>query len=356
MAKKTTLTDVARLAHVAVGTASEALNNKPGISPETRARVIEAARQMGYDQRYITGPDPKSMLKTIGVIKHEHHDYPGFDPFYFPVISGVEHYCQRSGFGMMYATCEVDENNYIRKLPTTIDYSNLDGLVIVGTYLDKAFEGEIHGLKCPVVLIDGYSAHNHFDRVLTNNVEGAFAGVSYLIRNGHTHIGLIGTNPHSYPSIKERREGYLKALREHGIQETYIEESLLTREDAYAATLAILKQEPGLTALFVANDNGAFGAMNAVRSLSYDVPDRISLVGFDDISFAQDMIPPLTTMRVDKVRMGEVAVQQLLYRASNPGAPTMTVLMNANLVVRKSVKALKLGFQAVPETGVKSAP
>jgi LacI family transcriptional regulator len=355
MAKKVTLTDVARLANVAIGTASEALNNKPGISAETRERVIEAARQMGYDQRYISAPDPKSSFKTIGVIKHEHHDYPGFDPFYFPVISGVEHYCQRNGFGMMYVTCDVDENNHIRRLPTTMDYSNLDGLVIVGVYLNQSFEQEFRRLKCPIVLIDGYSDCNQFDRVLTNNVEGATTIVNHLIQNGHTHIGLIGTNPDSYPSIKERREGYLKALGQHGIRDSYIEEGLLNREEAYSATLTILNKHPYLTALFVANDNGAFGAMNAVRSLDFNIPDQVSLAGFDDISFAQDMIPPLTTMRVDKVRMGEVAVQQLFYRANNPDAPTMTIRLNANLVIRKSVKALKPCAQNAAEPGLKTA-
>ena len=114
----------------------------------------------------------------------------------------------------------------------------------------------------------------------------------------------------------------------------------MNREEAYSATLSILEKFPFLTALFVANDNGAFGAINAVRSLSYDVPDQISLIGFDDISFAQDMIPPLTTMRVDKIRMGEIAVQQLLSRADNPDTPIMTLRLNANLIIRKSVKTL----------------
>jgi LacI family transcriptional regulator len=325
---------------VAIGTASEALNNKPGISLETRERVLEAARQLGYDHRFISSQSPKGRIKTVGVIKHEHHDYPGIDPFYYPVIAGVEQSCQAMGFGMMYATCDVDENNRMLRLPKTMDYSNLDGLVIVGAYLNKSFVKEVRALKCPVVLIDGYAEGEPFDRVLTNNVDGAYAIVSYLIKNRHKHIGMIGANPNSYPSIKERLEGYLQALKENHIETPYIEECHLNREDVYTATACLLNKYPFITALFIANDNGAFGAINAARSLSYEVPERLSVVGFDDIAFAQDMIPPLTTMRVDKSRMGEIAIHQLSYRSCNPDAPVMTIRMNASMILRKSVKQI----------------
>jgi len=348
MSKKITLAEVAAHAHVAIGTASEALNRKTGVSAATRERVIEAARQLGYDQRFILEDHTARNLKTVGVIKHEQHDYPGFDPFYFPVIAGVEHGCQAHAFTMSYATCDVDIFNRVTRLPSTLVGSRLDGLIVVGSFLGRAFAREIRSLKCPVVLVDGYAEDTKFDRVLTNNVDGAYEIVSYLIQNGHRHIGLIGTAADSYPSIRERREGYQKALQRHGIDQEYIEYSPLNRESAHQAMLKLLARAPQVTALFVVNDNAAFGAIAAARTLGYQVPDTLSVVGFDDIVFAADMVPPLTTMRVDKTRMGEFAVQTLVYRAAHPDAPIVTTMLDTTLVVRGSVRPARLNKSGLP--------
>ena len=343
MSKRVTLAEVAELANVAVGTASEALNRKTGVSARTRDRVLRAARQLGYGQRLAAEESGGAAFKTVGVIKHNQHDYPGFDPFYFPVIASIERKCQASGLTMSYATCEVDSINRVTRLPPTMVGSRLDGLIIVGAFLARPFAREIRSLLCPVVLVDGYAEDAKFDRVLTNNTDGAYAAVSYLIHNGHQHIGLIGTCDECYPSIRERREGYLMALQDNGIADPYIEESVLSRQAAHEATLSLLTRTPHLTALFVANDNAAFGAIAAARSLGCKVPEQLSVVGFDDIMFAADMTPALTTMRIDKTRMGELAVETLSYRINNPDAPIMTVMLDTTLVERESVKAAKSG-------------
>ena len=350
MSKRVTLAEVAELANVAVGTASEALNQKTGVSVRTRDRVLSAARQLGYGQRLVDEAFGGAALKTVGVIKHNQHDYPGFDPFYFPVVAGIERKCQAIGVSMSYATCEVDEFNRVTRLPPTMVGSRLDGLIIVGAFLAHPFVREIRSLLCPVVLVDGYAEDAKFDRILTNNTDGACAAVSYLIHNGHQHIGLIGTCEGGYPSIRERREGYLLALQRNGSTDQYIEEGELNRQAAYDATLTLLSRAPHLTALFVANDNAAFGAIAAARSLGCKVPEQLSVVGFDDIMFAADMVPALTTMRIDKTRLGELAVETLSYRISNPDAPIMTVTLDTTLVERESVKAAKSGRARKPTT------
>jgi LacI family transcriptional regulator len=338
-----TLAEVAELANVALGTASEALNRKKGVSSRTRERVLNAARQLGYGQRQLGDEAQRVGLKTVGVIKHNRHDYPSLDPFYFPLIASIERQCQAGGLAMAYATCEVDDLNRVTRLPSTMVGAHLDGLIIVGTFLARAFADEIRALLAPVVLVDAYAEDVKFDRVLTNNVDGAYAAVSYLIHNGHQHIGLVGSCEDCYPSICERREGYLLALQRHGVVASYVEESVLNRMAAHEATLRLLNRAPQLTALFVVNDNAAFGAIAAARSLGYKVPEQLSVVGFDDIMFAGDMTPALTTMRIDKTRMGELAVQTLSYRISNPDAPTMTVTLDTTLIERESVKAAKSG-------------
>jgi LacI family transcriptional regulator len=343
MPRRVTLRDVADLANVAIGTASQALNGKEGVLPDTRERVIQAAKTLGYDQRFQFAEPVLEDLRTIGVIKHNSYDRPGLDPFYFPVISGIERECREYGLSMVYTTMEVDDYNRATRLSANVARGQFSGLLVVGAYLNRDMARQVSTANCPVVLVDGYSESTRFDRVLMNNVESAQRAVSYLIEKGHRHIGLIGSSANCYPSIMERREGYFRALQEHGINESYVVDSILNRDASHQATLALLNQYPHVSALFVVNDNAAMGAISAVRELKCEVPDDISVVGFDDIAFAQDMVPPLTTMHVDKMEMGKLALRQLIYRIENKEAPLVTILMDTNLVARKSVRQLPSG-------------
>lgn len=338
MARKVTLRDVAELANVAIGTASQALSQKDGVLPTTRQRVIDAAMQLGYDKRFVVPEEPHTDLKTICVLKHEIYDRPGLDPFYMPMIAGIEQECQKHGFLLFYATVEVNQLIKVVRLPTTIQRVKLDGLICVGTHFDRGFTQEMLSMKCPVVLVDGFSYDDQYDSIRINNVDGAYRAVSYLIDNGHRRIGLIGSCADTFPDLLERREGYLRALREHDISESYVIEGLIYREAAHNATAELLKNHPEVTAIFACNDNAAIGAMKCARGLGVNVPDDLSIVGFDDIAFAQDLLPPLTTMHVDKLLMGSLAVRQLLFRAEHLSLPVISTVVRTSLVERKSVK------------------
>lgn len=340
MTKKVTLADVAERASVAIGTASEALNNKPGVSEGTRIRIREAARQLGYDVRLRLDAPAESRLGVMGIVRHEQHDYPGIDPFYSPVVAGVDRQCQENHYQLLYNTAQVDGYNRVQRLPVTLLSAEVDAIIVVGMYLPRARAKELQAMGCPVVLVDGYADGARFDRVLTNNVDGACDIVNHLIQKGHRHIGLIGSSDDTYPSIRERREGYLKALARAGIQDVYIENGMLNREAAYHATRALVQRQPHLTAIFAVNDNAAYGSISALRGMGYAVPEQVSVVGFDDLFYAIEMNPPLTTMSIDKVRMGEVAVKQLQYRLQHRDAPVMTQMLDARMILRQSVKAL----------------
>jgi LacI family transcriptional regulator len=342
MAKKVTLRDVADLANVALGTASQALNGKEGVLHGTRERVIRAAKELGYDQRFHFAENHPVELRTIGVIKHNQHDRPGLDPFYFPVISGIERECREFGLNMVYTTIEVDEYNRAVRLGANIQPGSFDGLIVVGTYLNQEISRQVAATGCPVVLVDGYSERNRWDRILMNNADGAYRAVNFLIEKGHRHIGLIGSSSNCYPSIRERRDGYFAALRDHGIQESYVVDSVLNRDAAQAAGLELLQRHPQVTGVFVVNDHAAIGFINAAREVGRNVPDGLSVVGFDDISFAQDMVPPLTTMHVDKMEMGRLALRQLCYRIENLDKPPVSILVDTSLVIRKSVQTLTI--------------
>lgn len=342
MARKPTLRDIARQADVALSTVSQVLNNKAGVSPELRQRVLEAANELGYRQKISIDSPLSSELSVIGILTKRHvSEPPQINPFYTYVILGAERECQRLNISMMYATVEVDEDSHALNWPAMLLDQRVDGVIVVGTFLEETISHISHQAGQRIVLVDAYASElNAFDSVLIDNYGGALTAVRHLIDNGHQHIGLIGTHECSYPSILERRQGYLDALRLAGIQDQYIEDSWLTREDAVQATMRLMSRAPHLTAIFAANDNCAIGVVNALKSTGRRVPQDISVIGFDDIDLAQEFVPTLTTIHVDKVLMGALAVRHLRDRSDFPDRATLRTVVSTQLIARESVRSL----------------
>jgi LacI family transcriptional regulator len=190
------------------------------------------------------------------------------------------------------------------------------------------------------VLVDGYAPGRPFDSVITDNFTGAYEAVRYLIEQGHRHIGLIGSTGEradNFPSIAERREGYLRALKDAGIQETYIVPSTLERWSGQEALSTLLEHAPQVTAVFCCNDEVAMGALDTARKHGVDVPRQLSIIGFDNIDTTPQLTPALTTVHVDKVTMGVMAVRLLKERIEKVSRPTITLLLGTHVVVRETV-------------------
>ncbi|MBI5928004.1 MAG: LacI family DNA-binding transcriptional regulator [Chloroflexi bacterium] len=336
MASRPKLTEVAELAGVSIGTASQALNNKIGVAPETRQRVLEAAQKLGYLQYSPSRFNPN--ISTVGVLmKHPKDDPDIVNPFYSYVLAGAERECQRHNLSLMYASIEVDEFSRALSWPPMLSEQQVDGLLIVGAFLEPTISQISEQAGLPIVLVDGYAYNNDCDRVVTDNVNGAFAAVNYLIDQGHRHIGLIGSDANAYPSIRERRKGYTRALKTHEISKQYIEDSILERESAYAATVRLLERAPQITAIFACNDDTAIACMKAAREMGRRLPDDLSVIGFDDIDLAQEIVPTLTTIHVDKLLMGAMGVRHLVDRVRDPERASLTTSLGTQLIIRESV-------------------
>jgi len=341
---KPRLQDVANLAGVSIGTASHALNNKSVVSPETRERVLLAATQLGYNLPSRTfQPSPKT-LSTVGVLVKQHagQDVP-IDTFYGAVLSGAEHECKRNNISLLYSSVVVDEMSNVVEWTPLLEDPQVDGWLILGAFLQDTMRQLEGHVGASVVLVDSYAPHMMFDTVVINNEHGAYCAVSHLIEQGHRHIGLIGSAPNAYPSIRERRAGYLRALNEHGLTTPYIEDSPLLRTASLEATKRLLTRHPEITAIFACNDDTAMAVMRAAYELGRRVPDDLSVVGFDNMEFASEIIPPLTTVHVDKMLMGALSVRQLIDRRQHPTRVPVTILVSTRMVIRDSVRTLSRG-------------
>jgi LacI family transcriptional regulator len=274
------------------------------------------------------------------LIKARPNDQPQTNQFYASVIAGIEAACRKLQINLLLATVLVDEDNHPQTLPRMLLEDDIDGLLLVGAFVDDTITRLMQRRSTPTVLVDAYAAENTYDSVVTDNFHGAYEAVSHLIQCGHRHIAMVGSLPNAYPSIEERRRGYLQALHDHGIEQQYFADSHVSRTEATAATMTLLQRAPHVTALFCCNDMVAIAVMQAVQSLGRRVPDDLSVVGFDNIDLAEHVTPALTTMHVDKTAMGRLSVQLLTHRVEFPSSGYVTSVLRPTLVERQSVRSI----------------
>jgi LacI family transcriptional regulator len=343
MEEKVKISDIARQSGVSTATVSLALNNKPGVSQETRLRVLQIAEELEYPVKPAAVAGKNSRLATLGmIVKTDPNPLPPHaNPFYSKVIIGIEDVCRRNGINLLFATLPVDENNHPVEIPQLLYNERIDGLLMVGAFVDETIVS-ISGKHTPhIVLVDGYSNTESYDAVITDNFRAAYQAVEHLIQNGHQHIGLVGSEANGYPSLLERRNGYFRALKENEIANTYVANFNINTTHGYDETVCLLKENPKITALFCVNDEIGFSAIRAAQDQGLRVPEDVSIIGFDDTYIAAKSRPTLTTMRVDTISMGRAAVHLLSMRLDNPEAARMTLLIHPTLMERESVAAAK---------------
>jgi DNA-binding LacI/PurR family transcriptional regulator len=333
-----TLQEVAELAGVSMGTASQALNQRPNVALATRQRVIDAARTLGYPLKPAGNDAEEAAITLIGMlVKHDVNLPVDVNAFYSHVQAGVERACRQNQINLMYAAIEVDKSNRPVAWPALVNERQLDGLLLLGTLIDDALALMQQRQNVPMVLIDSYEPTGALDAVLIDNAQGVELAINHLVHLGHRHIGLVGYNRHSPPSFQERYRAYCAALAQHGIEQRYVAESHHSISDAYRATQQLLHTSPAITAIFGCMDLAAFGAMNACLDAGLRVPEDISIMGFDNIDLAGEIRPGLTTVHVHKNWLGALGVRRLIERVRYPDQPATKTLVSTYLIERDSV-------------------
>lgn len=338
---RVTLAEIAGESGVSQSTVSLVLRNKPGVGSDTRQHVLEVAQKMGYIPKHNARSHPD--LANVGLIlKAEPGRIPQANRFYSRVLAGIEAACRERRFNLLYATMPVDQDSYPVELPRMLLEETAHALLCVGAFLNETVTQVIERLSTPVVLVDAYAASNLYDAVVSDNVKGARQATEYLIQRGHRHIGFVGSHPQAYPSIQERLRGYREALEANGIDEQYLADChIIDREGIRDATTDLLRQSPEITALLGANDEVAIAALEAARALGREIPGDLSVMGFDNIDLSETVSPSLTTMHVDKVGMGRLAVQLLVNRVEYPESSPVTAVIHPHLVERRSVRDIE---------------
>jgi LacI family transcriptional regulator len=309
-----------------------ALNNKSGVGEETRKKILETARQMGYEKQQRQNlPSQKSL--TL-VIYKKHGDVVSDTPFFSELIQGIEFQTKTSGYNLLvfYFYESQDHLEQIR----AIMGSASSGVIILATEMNSEDIRYFDNLSMPMVILDNAFNEINVDSVTINNIQGSFEAVQYLIRMGHRRIGHLRSSV-GINNFNERREGYLKGLGSQA-KETLTIPVASTSDGAYRDMKKFLETRPKIPGAFFAdNDIIAISCIRALREASYKIPGQVSVIGFDDIPASALIDPPLSTMRVPKKSMGSIAVERLIKKIGGGVSETVRIEVNTEIVIRSSV-------------------
>jgi len=307
------------------------------VPPQLRQRIAGEIDATGYRPLEALQAEIGRPLRLAIVFRTHRGDDPEANRFYVPIASTIALACANHGAEIVQATMGVDDRYEPLGITSTFSDGSCDGAFIIGTQLDVEAVDRIRAGKCPVVLVDGYSADDSLDSVVTDNVTGGRAAVEYLIAAGHHEIAMLGTEPGCYPSMLARREGYVEAIDAHGLRTHLIDTDYVLADTTALLGLDYVKRHPEVTAVFGANDLIAATFMQAARDAGYHLPADISLVGFDDIDLASLVMPSLTTLAIDKALMGRAGFALLAHRLEARVSEPIEAVVMPRLIERESV-------------------
>jgi len=329
--KYITLKTVAEKAEVSVNTASRAINNKPDINLETKKRVLQIAKELGYIRNAAAVALRTKKTGTIGVVIADNRN-----PFYAEVLNGMEEAAREKNYHIILANTQRDYKKEEEAINLLLA-KRVDGLLITPVQ-DK--DDDIKNLieaNIPFVVVGRDFENIEVDAVYNDEVKGGFLAAEYLIKKGHKRIALIDGFLYKSPA-KGRLEGYKKALNKYRIplDESLISVGDINIEDGYERTKQMLEKNLNFTAIFAYNDMMAFGAMQAIKEKGLRIPEDIGLVGYDDIPFSSLISPPLTTIRLKKQELGVESVKLLFSRINGNRKKTKKVMLDVELQIRES--------------------
>lgn len=345
-----TISDVARAAGVSKGAVSFALNNRPGVAPQTRARILEAAAQLGWT------PSPRaralsvSRALAVGLVVARPPETLRADAFFPSFIAGLETVLSEHGYALLLQVAEHDDLAAYRRLASG---GRVDGVLVTDLTLDDARPALLAELGLPAVIIGPRPASTLWPTVGVDDAPGIAAVVEHLVALGHRRIAHV-SGPQEMVHGLSRRTAWEAALEAAGLPAGVCVEADFSAESGAVATRTLLDLAEPPTAVVYANDLTAMAGMSVAASRGVRIPEDLSVTGFDDMELSAYLQPALTTVSTDVVAWGRAAATTLLDLVHQ--RPTTPVdLPPARLVVRASTGPDPHGKQQTRRSRARSA-
>ena len=329
--RQPTMRDVAAVAEVSLKTVSRVVNGETTVDASMTARVHSAIALLGYRRDATASALRRSdrASASIGLIVED-----VANPFHSWLHRGVEDLARARGV-LTFAGSSEENPELERELASAFCARRVDGLVIVPAGDDQSYLLRERENGVALVFVDRPPGFLPADAVLSDNFEGARAGVLHLLDHGHREIAFLGDRLHIH-TARERLRGYRAALRERGIagRAELVTTDLFHAAAGAQATRALLELDAPPTALFTSQNLITLGAVHALRDCSRR--DEIALVGFDDFELADALQPAITVIAQEALTMGRQAAELLFARLDGDASPFRTITLPTTLIPRGS--------------------
>lgn len=332
-----TMRQIAERADVSIGTVSHVINDTAKVREKLRQRVMDAIQSLGYQPSQLARGLRRNQTNIVVMIMPDITN-----PFFPAVVRGVEDVAYKHSLRLVLCNTDNDpgkETSYLNELRS---YRPAGWLVIPAA--DSEMTAQLRSTAAsgtPVVCIDRQPPGWKGDVVLVANEDGSHSATQHLLRMGHRQLAVI-TGPLHLTNAVDRLKGFKRALAEAKvpIEPEYIQEAQFNRQSGYQAATRLLRMLPRPTAIFACNDLMAMGVLLAARELGLHCPEDVSIVGFDDLDFAEFTAPALTSVHQPGYQLGTTAARLLLDRIEGSKEPAQKITLPSELKIRHSVASI----------------
>jgi LacI family transcriptional regulator len=334
--KFATIKDVAKMANVSIYTVSRVVNNQGGVSETAETKVKEAIAALEYRPNIIARALKGRATKSLGLI------IPSIEnPVFPPLVKVIENTANKYGFTTILCISDGILEKEKQHLELLIE-KQVDGIIFnaMGGY-HKGFE-IVNRTHTPIIVIgrkiEGFETSN----VSVNNFHGGYLACEYLIKTGMKNIAILLGQLEASSAMEDRFEGYKAALKNYHIEynENLVVKGRWSFEEGILATEELLSRNVAFDSVFASNDTIAIGCMEKLISAGYAIPDKISVIGYDDVPIASIIRPHLSTVRHPKLQFGAEAVKTILRLIHTAEDKKQEFLFEPELVIRDSTKPL----------------
>jgi len=323
--------DIAKIAKVSSTTVSHVINKTRFVLPETENRVLKAMGKLKYHPNLLARGLATGKTNTIGLVISDIRN-----PFYPELVQGVEKLALKNDYNIFLCNTDYDIEKGLKSIIALIR-KKIDGIIVASSRADNSLIRELLDSKIPFVLVDWGKRNVNVDSLYFDYRVGMAEAIAHLISLGHGKIFFI-SGPKTLETAKIRIRNFIDVI------EKYKDDNLNYKilegdhkiEGGIKAAQKILKEKELPTAIVCSNDLTAIGAMKTFKTGGIKIPDDISIIGLDNISLTEIVSPTLTTIELERYRIGKTAMELLLNRIKDKNLPKQTCIFKTRLIVRES--------------------
>ncbi len=323
--------DIAKLAKVSPTTVSHVINETRFVMPETKKRVLEVMKKLKYQPNLLARSLATGKTHTIGLVISDIRN-----PFYPELVQGVEELAVKNDYNVFLCNTDYDIEKGLRSIGALIK-RKIDGIIVASSQVDSSVINQLMDTDINFVLVDWGKKNIGVDSLYFDYKVGIAEAIAHLVSLKHKNIYFI-SGPKTLETAKIRIRNFIDVIgkyRDNNLNHKILEGDH-KMEGGYRAVQKILEEKTLPTAVVCSNDLTAVGVMKAFQASGIKVPDDISVIGLDNIALTEIISPALTTIELERYRIGKTAMELLLNRIRNKKLPKQTCIFETKLIIRES--------------------